>query len=295
MSSPPLKSQPLRATSPNPNSLDSNKELPHQPRSRAVSPLRLFHQWSSGHRNHTHHSNRRHEEPFVPINPFKRRKKARFTLNQLFTASRGVNRRPSQSTLDQEASLGSSFSGPYDCEDIILPPVLSIKTFLQDVHFAVTDSLPRHIYLNLLLRLPAMYFTRVSKIFEDAEVSKRDIERMIEASCPRPTNDVGSGDGRTMQNEAGAHYGRGIEREGGLPIHSVPHGAPAFSGLRDERPPSLAHNVHDHDLPLPFPDDWTPTSVPPSLYRLKHSWETFVDSLLREWKTFNIVSALLSS
>ncbi|TFK28594.1 hypothetical protein FA15DRAFT_665038 [Coprinopsis marcescibilis] len=296
MSSPALKSQPLRATSPNPDSLVANKELPPQPRSRAVSPLRLFHQWSSGHRNHTHTNNRRHEEPFVPINPFKRRKNAQFSLNQLFT---GVTRRPTQSTLDQEASLGSSFSGPYDCEDIILPPVLSVKNFLRDVHFAVTDSLPRHVYLNLLLRLPAMYFTRVSRIFEDAEVSKQDIERMIEASCPRSVNDVGrGGDERTTVQDGD----RDRERKRGGPTQNAYRDSPAISSpprfdgrLRNERSPSLANHDHDHDLPLPFPDEWTPTSVPPSLYRFKNSWETFIDSLLREWKTFNIISALLSS
>ncbi|KIJ90622.1 hypothetical protein K443DRAFT_116351 [Laccaria amethystina LaAM-08-1] len=47
--------------------------------------------------------------------------------------------------------------------------------------------------------------------------------------------------------------------------------------------------------PLPFPEDWTPPLVSPSLFRFKHSWEAFIDSLLREWKTLNVVSALLAS
>lgn len=46
---------------------------------------------------------------------------------------------------------------------------------------------------------------------------------------------------------------------------------------------------------LPFPEDWTPPLVSPALVRFKHSWEAFIDSLLREWKTLNVVSALLLS
>ncbi|KAF9530921.1 hypothetical protein CPB83DRAFT_809825 [Crepidotus variabilis] len=49
------------------------------------------------------------------------------------------------------------------------------------------------------------------------------------------------------------------------------------------------------NTPLPFPDEWTPGSVPPALIRFKHSWEAFIDSLVREWKTLNVVSALLAS
>ncbi|KAG6877815.1 hypothetical protein C0993_003599 [Termitomyces sp. T159_Od127] len=48
-------------------------------------------------------------------------------------------------------------------------------------------------------------------------------------------------------------------------------------------------------LPLPFPDEWTPPHVSPALIRFKNSWEVFVDSLIREWKTLNVVSALLLS
>lgn len=42
----------------------------------------------------------------------------------------------------------------------------------------VGDALPRQVYLNLLLRLLAIYFARYA-LFEDAEVSRPDIERMV--------------------------------------------------------------------------------------------------------------------
>lgn len=46
---------------------------------------------------------------------------------------------------------------------------------------------------------------------------------------------------------------------------------------------------------VPYPEDWTPPAVSPTLARFKNSWEEFIDSLLREWKTLNVVSALLLS
>ena len=48
-------------------------------------------------------------------------------------------------------------------------------------------------------------------------------------------------------------------------------------------------------MPLPCPDEWSPPLVSPALVRFKYSWEAFIDSLLREWKTLNLVSALLLS
>ncbi|KAF7354045.1 hypothetical protein MVEN_01091400 [Mycena venus] len=42
---------------------------------------------------------------------------------------------------------------------------------------------------------------------------------------------------------------------------------------------------------------WLPpdAAVPPHLLNFRHSWEGFIDSLLREWKTQNVVSALMLS
>lgn len=46
---------------------------------------------------------------------------------------------------------------------------------------------------------------------------------------------------------------------------------------------------------MPYPEDWSPPAVSPALARFKNSWEAFIDSLMREWKTQNVVSALLLS
>ncbi|KAJ6465961.1 hypothetical protein C8R47DRAFT_1154597 [Mycena vitilis] len=128
-----------------------------------------------------------------------------------------------------------------------------------DPRILFADTLPRQIYLHLLLRLPAMYFSRVARIFEDAEVSRPDIERMI---------DAGIG-------------GEALE----LDMYSPP--ASARESLASVR--ATTHG------PLPAPDEWTPAVVSPALIRFKHSWEDFIGSLIKEWKTLNVVSALLLS
>ncbi|KAH0578199.1 hypothetical protein H2248_004074 [Termitomyces sp. 'cryptogamus'] len=93
------------------------------------------------------------------------------------------------------------------------------------------DTLPRQICLYFLFTLPSLYFSRVARIFEEAELSMPDIKRMAIES---------------------------------------------------------ANNTQD---PLWFPSAY---GFPPVM-RLKTSWEQFIDSLTKEWKTLNLVSVLLLS
>ncbi|KJA21607.1 hypothetical protein HYPSUDRAFT_202744 [Hypholoma sublateritium FD-334 SS-4] len=212
---------------------------PSPSKSRAASPLRMLHNWSSG----FHRGRAASEERFVPVDPFKFRNKFPF-------------RRMGTPTHDIEHGAERSASSAYDCDDLL--PVRPVRRALADASHFVADTLPREVYLNFLLRLPAMYFSRVARIFEDADVSRPDIQRMISTA---------GGAGRS-----GAVAGIGVTAQASV--------APAAT---------LMH------LPLPFPDEWTPPIVSPALIRFKHSWEAFIDSLLREWKTLNLVSALLAS
>ncbi|KAI0666114.1 hypothetical protein C8Q78DRAFT_1072606 [Trametes maxima] len=111
-------------------------------------------------------------------------------------------------------------------------------------------------YLWFLLWLPALYWHRVARVFEDAEVSKPEMQRLIDA-CGEFTHDPA----------VDAAIATGF---------ATPSGA---------KSPQLAG--------MPFPEEWTPPVVSPSLARFKASWELFVDTLMREFKTFNLVSALL--
>ncbi|KAF7309414.1 hypothetical protein MIND_00312200 [Mycena indigotica] len=86
----------------------------------------------------------------------------------------------------------------------------------------------------MFLRLPSLYFSRVARVFEDAETSKPDIQRMLRAGSK--------------------HRNRSMRW--------------------------VNHN---------------PTLLTPTLITLLSSWEVFIDSLMREWKTLNVVSVLLMS
>ncbi|KAJ3562317.1 hypothetical protein NP233_g9650 [Leucocoprinus birnbaumii] len=102
----------------------------------------------------------------------------------------------------------------------------------------VIDTLPRLAYSYVLLRLPSLYFSRVARVFEDADLTMPEIKRMALELANARSEDV--------------HQ---------AVFTNLSHKAPATS---------------------PF---WT----------LKSNWESFIDSLLREWKTLNIISVLLLS
>lgn len=157
------------------------------------------------------------------------------------------------------------------------------------------DTLPRVIYLHILLRIPSLYFSRVARIFEDAEVSKPDIQRMIEACGrdgshimgqaplgPGPANESTNGYTHKQQNVNNTMNTLAVPNN-----TWSPSAAPATN--------LAAVSMIDLPLPLPLPDEWSSPLVSPSLVRFKISWEAFIDSLMREWKTLNVVSALLLS
>lgn len=184
---------------------------PSRSPSRAASPLRFLQQWAL-HRTHSR------DEPFIPIDPFK----WRFRI-----------------------------CSPRSTDTQLLPLTCCIPmTPVQGGQGFFSDTLPRQLYLCLLLRLPAVYFSRVARIFEDAEVSRNDMQRIIESNRP---SKLSTASHRSIAN-----------------ANAVPS-------------------------TLPFPEDWTPPAVSPALARFKNSWEDFIDSLLREWKTLNLVSALICS
>ena len=99
------------------------------------------------------------------------------------------------------------------------------------------DTLPRQLYLYFLLRIPYMYFSRVTRIFEEAEMSMPQIKQgILEAAIQlkEPVKDVA--DAWKLE-----------------PVESVQYS------------------------------------------KLQNTWKSFIDSLMREWKTLNIISVLLLS
>ncbi|KAI0246780.1 hypothetical protein BJV78DRAFT_1286112 [Lactifluus subvellereus] len=172
------------------------------------------------------------EEPFIPIDPF--RLHAPLSLNPF---ARCFGARPQPPDIEGVAP-GSPTDTSCACACV---PIFGSARF-HNVHVLALDTLPRQLYLHLQLRLPSLYFSRVARIYEDAAVSRPEIQRIIDA-CEA----VGT--------------------------ENVQNGTPG--------------------IVLPFPEEWVPPNVSPALARFKRSWESFVDSLVREWKTLNVLSALL--
>jgi hypothetical protein len=110
----------------------------------------------------------------------------------------------------------------------------------------VLDVVPRQIYLHLLLRFPALYFSRVTRIFQDANLGMGEIKRMALEAVD-------------------------LDKDEGL------HRMLVYQGV--------------------FPQEWHggEGKASASYMNLRNSWQGFIDSLMREWKTLNIVSVLLLS
>ncbi|KAG7093371.1 hypothetical protein E1B28_007053 [Marasmius oreades] len=211
-------------------------------RSRAVSPIRFLQQWSANiSRSHILGGNQDREEPFIPVDPFHSFVPA--FLSSLFSSQQGPegkSGRPDGLPSDIEAQTSSP--GPSGFCHTNRMSDRQVRT----TYIFITVWLPRIVYIYLLLRLPPMYFSRVARIFEDAEVSKPDIQRLVEGCF---------GGANAYQDD---------------PVDTRNRGA---SSGQDVQTPQ----------------------VTPALAKFKHTWEDFIDSLLREWKTLNVVSALLLS
>jgi len=123
------------------------------------------------------------------------------------------------------------------------PTILRIKypkrplpspTTRDYIYAFVVDVIPRQIYLHLLLRLPYLYFSRVTRIFKEADMTIPQIKRgILDAAMQDPLR-------------AGTGWGW-------CETQNLPYG------------------------------------------NLEKMWLHFIDCLLREWKTLNIISVLLLS
>lgn len=273
-------------------------QSPSKPRSRATSPLGIFQQLSGLHRPRGPP-----EEPFVPINPFAARSRSKSKHKSSKLCRNCSSKQQQQEQSEPQTSAGSTHSASaiidgksiassnleYGCIHVF--PLSFVSKAADSVQFFMMDTLPRHFYLNFLLHLPALYFSRVARIFEDAEVSKPDIQRMIE---------TGGGGGMGFfdipSSSEGGHLGFGGRRAQSSRGPSMSPGAASGIGISSQVGIAPSSGlVQPQQQPLPYPEDWAPPLVSPALLRFKGSWETFIDSLMREWKTLNLVSVLLLS
>jgi len=136
----------------------------------------------------------------------------------------------SQNPADRKFSEGCCLPLPVTCQPCPPKCCSNIQTIL-------TDTIPRQVYHTLLLRLPALYLTRITRIIDDGKLTLPEIKKLA------------TQDGST--------------------------------------------NPLNWTIPI-VPSTGVP-DAPPIVIRFRHSWGLFMDSLLKEWKTLNIVSALMLS
>ena len=152
-------------------------------------------------------------------------------FSRLIRSFRWSNRTHSLAPRPFTAIYPQPFTEPFT---VIYPPMdPEIDWHEAAVEFWLV-AFPKQMYLLFLLRLPSLYFSRVSRIFEEADMSLPEIKKMA------------------------------LET--------------ASQGL-----------THEFEMQMAFESP----SVPPAYKRLTSTWESFIDSVMREWKTFNIISVLL--
>jgi len=188
------------------------------------------------------------------------------------------------------------------------------------------EQIIRQIYSHLLLRLPSLYFNRVGRVFQEARMSKPDLELLI--SHATVTNAVvvggvialGVGGANIPTSQSGQEGRRWasdiLDGITGTPRRSI--GTPRHPNERELLDGNAGHSWATPEFgPSPSPkftalglhgveashgtladsvppgEQWSVPHVPWSLERFKEEWEDFVVGLIKEWKTLNILSALL--
>ena len=150
-------------------------------------------------------------------------------LGRLF---RGSNRAHRIYPLANPQPFTAIYPPPFTQPFTVIPPPMD-----PDInwHEVVVKIAPEQLYLLFLLRLPSLYFSRVARIFEEAEMTLSEIKKMA--------------------------------------LETTSQGL-----TQDEIQTAMESS-----------------SVPTAYKRLTSTWEFFIDSVMREWKTFNIISVLLLS
>ena len=59
--------------------------------------------------------------------------------------------------------------------------------------------------------------------------------------------------------------------------------------------PEMELLFHTLGKGVSYSEDWSPSSETPALKKFKHNWDVFITQVMQEWKTLNVVSALLLS
>ncbi|TFK68318.1 hypothetical protein BDN72DRAFT_682897 [Pluteus cervinus] len=150
---------------------------------------------------------------------------------------------------------------------------LPIKTTVTDfIKALLVDVIAFQVYHALMLRLPGLYWVRIIRLFEHAEKSLPDVAILLAGPHPHDS-DTGMTSIGGSDMTATAHHGR---------VHEIPVGVRARPFRFRTGTTYTLSNLDRKQEPL-------------SYKKMKDSWNNFIEALLSEWATFNILTVLLLS
>lgn len=169
---------------------------------------------------------------------------------------------------------------------------------VRDVEVVVENTLRKYlrdvviqVYRHFLLRMPSMYSHRVERVIEQAHLSEAEVHILIKIDKENGRN---SAAGRILDTPAryaleDLEETRPLIGPGNSPSNS-PYQPSIFKSLVDN-PQDLESGAVPIDPNIL--GDRDVRDIARKVKYFQTEWETFVDSLVREWKTLNVVNALL--
>lgn len=151
---------------------------------------------------------------------------------------------------------------------IDIPPIRKEVTEDIETLGVYSKEIVRQLYRHILLRLPSLYFNRVGRVFQEARISKQEVDALI------------------LRSATGGPESWELDR-------SIKHHEDSDTYLGTTASPSPA--LRTVNLPGDSDREDHPRHQQDPLWRFKAEWEAFIESLIKEWKTLNVVSALLIS
>ncbi|PVF94317.1 hypothetical protein CPB86DRAFT_765975 [Serendipita vermifera] len=174
-----------------------------------------------------------------------------------------------------------------------LTPLIEVEKKVESGLRAYLRAVLIQTYRHFLLRMPSLYFNRVGRVIQEADLSRNEVDRLIKEGDIAGANSIPA---RVLDRRS---LLRGYGGLGGLEEDEPLLGEPGSlspspnmklreleSGLLNEGASSIG-GVQD--------DARTLVESIRRMERFRMEWEAFVDGLVKEWKTLNVVSALLLS
>jgi len=152
------------------------------------------------------------------------------------------------------------------------PNPITLSTIL-DTLIHLTHPFAKILYTPLLLNIPALYRSRVFKIFLEADLGLAQLQSMVVKVASRGRMN------KAMMLQVGLQMG-----------------TPTWDNLQSPGAGHRSYAVQSIAGPAgPTASNRRMQTLPPEYEQLQRTWDGFIDSLLEEWKTLGVISALVLS